>query len=103
MPQFKTTDNVILVGSLKYTSSYQDVKDNRYFSLFRSAEDRADTLINDLIASTKVSKSPQEIFKEMEAERREMEEQFTIKAGEAEKLREQEILSKCNYIRCHSK
>ena len=30
----------------------------------------------------------------MEAERKEMEEQFTIRAGEAEKLKEQEVLSK---------
>ena len=61
---------------------------------FFLAEDRADALIQDLITSTKVSKSPQEILKEMEAERKEMEEQFTIRAGEAEKLREQEVLSK---------
>ena len=59
-----------------------------------SAENRADALIQDLISSTRVSKSPQEILKEMEAERKEMEEQFTIRAGEADKLREQEVLSK---------
>ena len=59
-----------------------------------SAEDRADALIQDLISSTRVSKSPQEILKEMEAERKEMEEQFTIRACDAEKLREQEVLSK---------
>ena len=58
------------------------------------AENRADALIQDLISSTRVSKSPQEILKEMEAERKEMEEQFTIRAGEADKLREQEVLSK---------
>ena len=63
-------------------------------NFFLLAEDRADALIQDLITSTKVSKSPQEILKEMEAERKEMEEQFTIRAGEAEKLREQEVLSK---------
>ena len=62
--------------------------------LFISAEDRADALIQDLISSTRVSKTPQEILKEMEAERKEMEEQFTIRAGEAEKLKEQEVLSK---------
>ena len=60
-----------------------------------TAENRADALIHDLISSTKVSKSPQEIVREMEEERREMEEQFTIRAGEAEKLRGQEVLSKC--------
>ena len=65
---------------------------NLIFSIL--AEDRADALIQDLISSTKVSKSPLEILKEMEAERKEMEEQFTIRAGEAEKLREQEVLSK---------
>ena len=61
---------------------------------FLLAENRADALIQDLISSTRVSKSPQEILKEMEAERKEMEEQFTIRAGEADKLREQEVLSK---------
>ena len=62
-----------------------------------SAEDRADALIQDLISSTKVSKSPQEILKEMEAERKQMEEQFTIRAGEADKLREQDVLSKLKF------
>ena len=62
-----------------------------------SAEDRADALIQDLISSTKVSKSPQEILKEMEAERKQMEEQFTIRAGEADKLREQDVLSKSKF------
>ena len=38
-----------------------------------------------------------EILKEMEAERKEMEEQFTIRAGEAEKLREQEVLRKYTF------
>ena len=51
-------------------------------------------MIHNLIESTKLSKDPQEILKEMEAERKQMEEQFTIKAGEAEKLKEQDVLSK---------
>ena len=68
---------------------------NFIFSIL--AEDRADALIQDLISSTKVSKSPLEILKEMEAERKEMEEQFTIRAGEAEKLREQEVLRKYTF------
>ena len=35
----------------------------------------------------------------MEAERKQMEEQFTIRAGEADKLREQDVLSKLKF--CH--
>ena len=34
----------------------------------------------------------------MEAERKQMEEQFTIRAGEADKLREQDVLSKSKFI-----
>ncbi len=41
-------------------------------------------------------KDPQKVLEDMERERREMEERFTIKAGEAEKLREQEVLSEFN-------
>ena len=47
-----------------------------------------------MAANNSRKKDPQEILKEMEAERKETEERFTIKAGEVEKLREQEVLSK---------
>lgn len=54
---------------------------------------RTDDLIQELVASTmKLNKDPEEILKEMERERREMEEMFTIQAGEAERLRGQEVL-----------
>ena len=52
-------------------------------------------MISELMASNSSrKKDPQEILKEMEAERLEMEERFTIKAGEEERLREQDVLSK---------
>ncbi len=38
---------------------------------------------------------PQKVVEELERERREMEDIFSIKAGEEEKLREQEIRSEC--------
>ena len=47
-----------------------------------------------MVANADRKKDPQELLREMEAERKEMEERFTIKAGEAERLREQEVLSK---------
>lgn len=41
----------------------------------------------------KAQNDPQKVLEEMERERKEMEEMFTIKAGEAEKLREKDVLS----------
>lgn len=45
----------------------------------------------------KAQNDPQKVLEEMERERREMEEMFTIRAGEADKLREQDVLSKYTY------
>ena len=45
------------------------------------------------MAANARQKDPAKVLEDMERERREMEERFTIKAGEAEKLREQEVLS----------
>ena len=42
----------------------------------------------------KAQNDPQKVLEEMERERKEMEEMFTIKAGEVEKLREKDVLSK---------
>ena len=42
----------------------------------------------------KAQNDPQKVLEEMEKERQEMEEMFTIRAGEADKLREQEVLRK---------
>jgi len=40
------------------------------------------------------SNDPAKVLEEIEKERKEMEEMFTIKAGKAEKLREQEVKCK---------
>ena len=58
-----------------------------------SDESTTDTLINELMAANAREKDPAKVLEDMERERREMEERFTIKAGEADKLREQEVLS----------
>lgn len=58
------------------------------------AEGRTDALITELMASSSRTSDPQKVLEEIEKERREMEEIFSIKAGKAEKLREQEIKSK---------
>ena len=42
----------------------------------------------------KAQNDPQRVLEEMERERKEMEDMFTIKAGEVEKLREKDVLSK---------
>ena len=51
-------------------------------------------MINELMASSLRSSDPQKVLEEIEKERKEMEEMFTIKNGKAEKLREQEVKSK---------
>lgn len=58
-----------------------------------SDESTTDTLINELMAANARQKDPAKVLEDMERERKEMEERFTIKAGEEEKLREQEVLS----------
>ena len=58
-----------------------------------SDESTTDTLINELMAANARQKDPAKVLEDMERERKEMEERFTIKAGEADKLREQEVLS----------
>ena len=61
---------------------------------FVSVEKGTDALISQLMAANSGNKKDaEELLKEMEAERLEMEERFTIKAGEADKLREQDVLS----------
>lgn len=61
---------------------------------FFPAECRTDALITELMASSQRASDPQKVLEEIEKERREMEEMFTIKAGMAVKLREQEIKGK---------
>jgi len=85
-------ENAKIDAAVKDLQKLKDQEKSELLSSLHGAENRADALIQDLISSTRVSKSPQEILKEMEAERKEMEEQFTIRAGEADKLREQEVL-----------
>ena len=63
-----------------------------FFPLF-AAENRTDVLITELMKAQKAQNDPQKVLEEMERERKEMEEMFTIKAGEAEKLREKDVLS----------
>ena len=48
---------------------------------------------------TQRANDSQKVLEDMERERKEMEEMFTIKAGEVEKLREKDVLSKNEHIR----
>jgi len=57
-----------------------------------SAETRTDALIEELMRGQARNSDPQKVLEELERERKEMEEMFSIKAGEEEKLRGQEIL-----------
>merc|ERR1712226_1449625 len=85
-------ENAKIEAAVQDLQKLKDQEKAELLNNLHGAEDRADALIQDLISSTKVSKSPQEILREMEAERKQMEEQFTIRAGEADKLREQDVL-----------
>ena len=62
--------------------------------LFIAVENRTDALIDELMKGQRTQTDPQKVLEEMERERKEMEEMFTIKAGEVEKLREKDVLSK---------
>jgi hypothetical protein len=64
-----------------------------------SVESRTDALISELMASSQRSSDPQKVLEEIEKERRDMEELFSMKAGMADKLREQEIKCKSPSIR----
>ena len=63
-------------------------------TLFCTAEGRTDVLIDELMKAQRAQNDPQKVLEDMERERKDMEEMFTIKAGEAEKLREEDVLSK---------
>ena len=64
------------------------------FPFFRAtAENRTDALIDELMKHSAKSCDPQKVLEELERERREMEEMFTVKAGEEEKLRQEEVKS----------
>ena len=59
-----------------------------------TAESRTDVLIDELMKAQRAQNDSQKVLEDMERERKDMEEMFTIKAGEAEKLREKDVLSK---------
>ena len=59
-----------------------------------TAESRSDVLIVELMKAQRAQNDPQKVLEDMERERKDMEEMFTIKAGEAEKLREKDVLSR---------
>ena len=83
--KIKQDTHTILLGNC-------NIKEDNDALLFAD-ESTTDTLINELMAANAREKDPAKVLEDMERERREMEERFTIKAGEAEKLREQEVLS----------
>ncbi len=71
--------------------------DIQLFLQFFSAEGCTDALISELMKAQKSNNDPQKVLEEMERERREMEEMFTIKAGEVDKLREKDVLRKSTF------
>lgn len=72
----------------------RDILMNVSFFCPQIAENRTDALIDELMRQQRSQIDPQKVLEDMERERKEMEEMFTIKAGEAEKLRENDVLSK---------
>ncbi len=75
--------------SLSYKTALNSMPD----AFLPPAENRTDALIDELMESRSHNSDPKRVLEELEKERKEMEELFAIKAGEEEKLREQEILS----------
>ena len=67
-------------------------------TLFCTAEGRTDVLIDELMKAQRAQNDPQKVLEDMERERKDMEEMFTIKAGEAEKLREKDVLSRIELL-----
>lgn len=72
----------------------KDEEKKTLFSSLSSAEQCTDALIEELMKTQRANSDPQKVLQDMERERKEMEEMFTIKAGEVEKLRENDVLSR---------
>lgn len=73
----------------------QQMKDKEKEGLITSlsnVENETDAIIDELMKTQKAQNDPQKVLEEMERERREMEEMFTIKADEVERLREKDVL-----------
>ena len=78
---------------LHYSAIYLK-RPRQYLKNLFAAENDTDAFIEELMKTQKAQNDPQRVLEEMEKERREMEEMFTIKADEVEKLREKDVLSK---------
>jgi len=99
MPKEKQPSSDLAAEDAKREAAVKDIqklKDQEKAQLMgslHSVEKGTDALISLLMeANSGQKKDAEELLKEMEAERLEMEERFTIKAGEADKLREQDVL-----------
>lgn len=78
--------------AVKKLQQLKDKEKQLLVTSLSNVENRTDALINELMKSQKAEKDPQKVLEEMERERKEMEELFTIKADEVDKLREQDVL-----------
>lgn len=80
-------------ADVKKLQQLRDEEKKTLFTSLSSAESRTDVLIDELMKAQRAQNDPQKVLEDMERERKDMEEMFTIKAGEAEKLREKDVLS----------
>ena len=64
-----------------------------YTFTYIPVESSTDALINHLMVTNKAHSDPKKLVEELERERKESEELFTIRAGDAKKLREEEVKS----------
>jgi len=79
-------------ADVKKLQQLRDEEKKTLFTSLSSAESRSDVLIDELMKAQRAQNDPQKVLEDMERERKDMEEMFTIKAGEAEKLREKDVL-----------
>lgn len=79
-------------ADVKKLQQLRDEEKKTLFTSLSSAEGRTDVLIDELMKAQRAQNDPQKVLEDMERERKDMEEMFTIKAGEAEKLREEDVL-----------
>ena len=61
------------------------------------AEQQSDFLIKELMESSQRFSDPAKMMKALEEDKKNLEKQFTILKGDAEKLREKDILRRLNY------
>ena len=67
----------------------------------KQTEQQSDFLIKELMDSTMRYSDPAKVMEALEADKKQMEDQFKIANGDVEKLKEKEVLRKFSFIFMH--